>query len=158
MSRFEIIEYYGADILKSETFSYAATQTHHKRTDVASHSINTALVCIALFNILRLFHVHVNLAVLVVAALVHDFGILHRETKFSSRHECLHEHPQCSVRMLDEMYPDMDRRVLGAVESHMYPVVKIRPSSIEGWLLSLADKFAAVTDWFRHYRVGQILN
>lgn len=153
-----IILEYGRHILESEYFAKAGKQTHHIKSDVASHSINTALFCVLVYKLFSLLNIKLNLEVLIVAALAHDIGILGRKEKFSTGHECITEHPVCSVDAIKEIEPDTDKRVCDAISSHMYPLGGNRPNSREGWVLTFADKYAACTDHFRHYKVCDILS
>ena len=89
MNRSELLITYGHRILESNQFANAKDQKHHFRTDVASHSINVALFCIAFYQLLSLFHIKLNLATLIIAALAHDLGIIGRREKFSSNYQCL---------------------------------------------------------------------
>ncbi|MGN0414414.1 MAG: HD domain-containing protein [Agathobacter sp.] len=156
MSRNEILLTYGYRILECDLFADARMQKHHLRTDVASHSINTALFCIAFYKILSFFHIKLNIAMLVVAALAHDLGILGRSQKFSSNFECLKVHPKDSVTVIQGIIPNIDSKICDAIASHMFPLCPIVPNSKEAWLLSIADKCAACTDFFRHYGVPEL--
>lgn len=156
MSRDEILLEYGYRILESDLFIEARRQKHHLRTDVASHSINTALFCIAFYKILDFFHIKLNITLLVVAALAHDLGILGRSQKFSSNYECLKGHPKDSVATIQKLIPDIDTKVCDAIASHMFPLCPVIPNSKEAWLLSIADKCAACTDFFWHYAVPEL--
>lgn len=156
MDKYSILYTYGGDILRSDLFAQAEAQKHHLRSDVASHSINTALVCAALWRFLNYLHIRVNPAILIVAALTHDLGMLDRKAKFHSGWQCLSSHPKDSVEILQAQWPGTDRKVCEAVQSHMFPLYIGVPKSREGWLLTIADKCAALTDWFSHYSVNQI--
>lgn len=157
MDRYEILTMYGNQILQNKLFEAASMQKHHFRTDVASHSINTAFFCIAFYRFLSIFNIRVNLSALIIAALAHDLGILGRKEKFSSGFECITRHPKDSVVTIMEIIPGVDPRICDVISSHMFPLCAEFPHSREAWLLSLADKCAACTDIFKHYRVSQLL-
>jgi len=156
MKKTDLIITYGKEILESPYFIQAKGQTHHLRTDVASHSINTAFFCIAFYNILKRLNIKINIAVLIVAALSHDLGILGRSEKFTRFGECLSTHPSLSVITVREIIPEIDTEVCDAISSHMFPFSRKLPSTNEAWLLSIADKCAAVTDFFFHYSIPEI--
>lgn len=149
----ELIIRYGKDVLESEYFSGAKQQVHHLRSNVASHSVNTAIVCIVLYRFLTVFHIKLNLSTLIITALAHDLGMIGREQKFSSNLEAYREHPRCSAQILQEIRPDIDQQSCEVIASHMYPAGGAVPATKEAWVLCLADKCAACTDWFRHYDV-----
>lgn len=152
-----LLTVYGSDILGSELFEKARLQTHHLTSDVASHSINTALFCILIYNLFRLFNVKLNIKLMVVAALVHDLGILGRYEKFASQKECLREHAGESITTVKRSFPEVDAQVYDVIGSHMYPIGDRVPDSREAWVLTIADKCAACTDFFRHYSVSSIV-
>lgn len=124
MNRSELLITYGHRILESNQFANAKDQKHHFRTDVASHSINVALFCIAFYQLLSLFHIKLNLATLIIAALAHDLGIIGRREKFSSNYQCLKGHPKDSVAAVREIIPEVDIRVCDAISSHMFPCTR----------------------------------
>ena len=154
MSNKSILLKYGGDIIESELFCRGERQKHHFRSNVASHSINTALFCILFYKILSKLHIEINIAVLVVAALAHDLGIIGRDKKFSSNYRCLSGHPKDSVKSLHEIVPDADEKVCDAIQSHMFPLCTSVPNSKEAWILSFSDKCASFTDFFKKYSVG----
>lgn len=156
MNRSELLITYGHRILESNQFANAKDQKHHFRTDVASLSINVALFCIAFYQLLSLFHIKLNLATLIIAALAHDLGIIGRRENFSSNYQCLKGHPKDSVAAVREIIPEVDIRICDAISSHMFPLYPILPTSREAWILTLADKCATCTDLFRHYTVPQV--
>lgn len=151
MSKNELIFLYGKDVLESEYFSDARHQVHHLLSDVASHSVNTAIMCIVLYRILTVFHIRLNLPMLIITALAHDLGMIGREHRYSSNREAYREHPGYSAQILREIRPDIDKDSCEAVASHMYPANAVKPATKEAWILCLADKCAACTDWFCRY-------
>lgn len=155
MTKQELLLTYGGRILCSDYFYEAQHQPHHYRSTVASHSINTALFCITIYNVLRFFHIKLNLPALIIAALAHDLGILGRAEKYSSGYECLSGHPKDSVSVIQSIIPETDPGICDAIATHMFPLCRHIPHSREGWILSIADKFAAATDLFRHYTTAE---
>lgn len=151
MSKNELIILYGKDILESEYFSGAKQQVHHLKSNVASHSVNTAIVCIVLYRVLTVFHIKLNLSMLIITALAHDLGMIGRDQRFSSNMEAYREHPRYSAQILQEIRPDIDKESCDAIASHMYPANEATPATKEAWILCLADKCAACTDWFCRY-------
>lgn len=150
MSKKNLLFQYGRDVLESEYFTVAEQQVHHLRSTVASHSINTALVCIAICCVVNHSRNRLNQPLLITAALAHDLGMVGRDEKYSSNIESYKEHPKESVRTMKTIRPDADRRICDAIETHMYPVTTKKPASREAWALCVADKIAACTDWFCH--------
>ncbi len=141
---------YGKDILESTYFSAAEHQVHHLFSTVASHSVNTALLCLLFVRLLKPFRIRLNLSVLIAAALAHDLGMIDRRQKYASDSESYRIHPDASVQILKLIRPDADQKTCEAIAVHMYPVTTRKPASKEAWALCIADKLAACADWFIH--------
>ena len=55
-----LIKRFGNDILKSEEFEAALTQTHHHRSSVGDHSIMTARAGLTMCNLMKKAGVHID--------------------------------------------------------------------------------------------------
>ncbi len=148
---------YGAEVMQSEEFQAAFYQTHHLRTTVAVHSINVAVISIILCLLLSKLHVMMDLQSVVQAALCHDLGILGREQKYHNSFECCQQHPIDSVAVAQKILSQYDDKTLKIIETHMWPARPGRPRSMEGVVVTLADKYAAVMEGtHRAYRCRHI--
>ncbi len=105
MNRSELLITYGHRILESNQFANAKDQKHHFRTDVASHSINVALFCIAFYQLLSLFHIKLNLATLIIAALAHDLGIIDEGKNFLPITNALRDIQKTLLRRFGRLSP-----------------------------------------------------
>ncbi len=137
---------YGREIMDSEEFQSAFCQIHHMRTTVAEHSINVAVISILLCLVLAKLHCAVDLQAVVQAALCHDLGILGREEKYHSNYQCCRQHPVDSVEVAKRILGDYDDKTLKIIETHMWPARPGRPHSLEGYVVTLADKYAAIRE------------
>lgn len=141
------LELYGEDVLKSEAMKEAFQQTHHQWSTVGEHTVRVAFSSVLICYALKKINVKVNMPAVIIGALCHDLGILGRHEKFSSAKECSREHPRDSVivaRELVEELPDMAEDI---IERHMWPAGQSKaPNSIEGAIVSVADKYSAVKD------------
>lgn len=142
----EILFAYGTDVLKSDEFQEAFYQPHHVVTNVAVHSINVAIVSIVICLLLAKIGIQTNMRDMVRAALCHDLGIMGREKKYKNNRECCMQHPVDSVEVAKKILGDYDDKTLGIIETHMWPVRPGRPKSIEGYVITVADKYAAVME------------
>jgi uncharacterized protein len=101
------------------------------------------LICYAL----RKLNIKANVPAVVIGALCHDLGILGRDKKYSSSKECSKEHPVDSVKVARELVPGLSDKSADIIERHMWPVGESKvPNSIEGVVVSVADKYSAVKD------------
>jgi uncharacterized protein len=101
------------------------------------------MICYAL----RKLNVKLSIPAVVVGALYHDLGILGRSEKFSSAKECSREHPKDSVDVARGIVGEMPDKTEDIIERHMWPAGESEvPNSIEGVVVSVADKYSAVKD------------
>lgn len=141
---------YGAPILKSPIFLRGRTQTHHKISTVAEHTLNVAIASAKLSSFLERRHIKVDRQDVITGALLHDLGIIGREEKFKNNHECGQKHPIDSARTAKELLPDLNANVENIITSHMFPVTPHPPKSREGVIVLLADKYCATAEWVCH--------
>jgi len=138
---------YGNDVLKSEEMKKAFEQTHHQWSTVGEHTFRVAFSSVMICYALRKLNIKVSIPAVVVGALCHDLGILGRNEKFSSAKECSREHPKESVEVAREIVSDMPEGTEDIIERHMWPAGETEaPNSIEGVVVSVADKYSAVKD------------
>ncbi len=138
---------YGSDVLKSEEIKQAFEQTHHQWSTVGEHTVRVAFSSVMICYALRKLNIKVSIPAVVVGALCHDLGILGRSEKFSSAKECSREHPKESVEVAREIVSDMPEGTEDIIERHMWPAGESEaPNSIEGVVVSVADKYSAVKD------------
>ena len=138
---------YGNDVLKSEEMKQAFQQTHHQWSTVGEHTFRVAFSSVMICYALRKLNIKVSIPAVVVGALCHDLGILGRSEKFSSAKECSREHPKDSVEVAREIVGEMPEKAEDIIERHMWPAGESEaPNSIEGVVVSVADKYSAVKD------------
>ena len=146
--RYELdIERYGADVLDSEELQQAFQQTHHTWSTVGEHTLRVAAASLIICYALRKIHVRTDISAVVKGALCHDLGILGRDEKYSSRKECSRQHPADSVSVARKLMEDLPVKSADIIERHMWPAGHSKmPNSLEGVIVSAADKYAAVKD------------
>ena len=141
------IERYGQAVLNSAEMQEAFEQTHHTWSTVGEHTIRVAVLSLAICYALGKIHVHTDIPAVVNGSLCHDLGILGRESKFRSRKECAREHPAESVEIAKKLVKDLPEKSTDIIERHMWPGGHSKaPNSLEGVIVSAADKVAAVED------------
>ena len=138
---------YGNDVLQSEEMKQAFDQTHHQWATVGEHTLRVACSSVMICYALKKLHIKVNIPAVVIGSLCHDLGILGRAEKFSSGKECSREHPKESVAVAKEIVGELPEKTEAIIERHMWPAGQSKaPNSIEGVVVSVADKYSAVKD------------
>ena len=139
---------YGGDIIRTPLFQRGFSQTHHKVSTVADHTLNVTIASARLSRFLEKRNVSVKRGDVIKGALLHDLGIIGREEKYRNNYECGQCHAADSVKAARELFPDLDENVADIIEHHMFPITKTPPKSREGAIVLLADKYCAVAEWF----------
>lgn len=142
---------YGRHILSSEEFKEALSQKHHFRSSVGTHSLRVANAALKMGYLLEHLGISSDKKRLVVGGLSHDLGILHRKDKFSGARDCCARHPVDSLTVAQKLTPDLDQETREAILRHMFPLTIKPPTSLEGVLISLADKYASIKDLISHH-------
>lgn len=138
---------YGGDVLQSEEMKQAFDQTHHRWATVGEHTFRVAFSSLMITYALRKMKINVSIPAVVVGALCHDLGILGRAEKFSSGREMSREHPKESVTVARDIVGELPEKTENIIERHMWPAGDTKaPDSIEGAVVSVADKYSAVKD------------
>ena len=146
---------YGAGILDSEEMGRAFHQTHHTRSTVGEHTLRVAAASLSICYALRKIHVRTDVPSVVKGSLCHDLGILGRQQKYASKRECSRQHPLDSVRVAQTLEPGLSEKSADIIERHMWPGGHSKaPNSLEGVIVSTADKVAAVEDLIRGSKAG----
>ena len=141
------LETYGKEVLESEEMKQAFEQTHHLWSTVGEHTMRVTVTSILICYVLKKLGIKVKLPIVVVGALCHDLGMLGRAEKYESDKECHREHPKESVIVAQEILEDLPEEVKDVIERHMWPMGESKaPNSIEGVIVSVADKYNAVKD------------
>ena len=151
------LERYGSMILHSEEMQQAYRQTHHTRSTVAEHTQRVAEKSLAICYALDKLHIQTDIPAVVAGSLCHDLGILGRDEKYDSDHECYRQHAVDSIEVARKLVEDMPEKTPDIIEHHMWPSLGSEaPKSLEGFIVSAADKAAAVEDFVRGSRTRPV--
>ncbi len=150
------VEEYGKDVLESDEMKQAYEQTHHLWSTVGEHTLRVTMSSVMICYALRKLHIKANVPAVIVGSLCHDLGILGRKDKFSSNKEMSREHPVESVKVARELVEDLSDESADIIERHMWPAGESKvPNSLEGVIVSVADKYTAVKDLVKGSDVKQ---
>jgi uncharacterized protein len=137
------IHTYGQPVLDSEIWQKALRQKHHNYWTVGSHSMSVCVAALRMSYWLEERGIHTDRKRIVRAALCHDLGIIGRDEKYKNNAVCCHRHPIDSIPIAREIYPDIDEETIEDIRWHMWPMCLMPPTNREGFLIILADKYAA---------------
>ena len=122
------LERYGGEILHSDEMERAYRQTHHTRSTVGEHTQRVAEKSLAI-----------------------------RDEKYETNQDCYRQHPSDSVEVARRLMASLPEKTPDIIERHMWPSARSkRPNSLEGVVVSLADKAAAAEDFIRGSRVKPV--
>ena len=97
-------------------------------------------------RLLERFHIDVDEKTVIRSALLHDLGILGRNEKFENNKECCWRHPVESVDVANLILEDLTEKEADSISNHMWPLAGNRPGSLEGMILTVADKYSSMLD------------
>ena len=141
------LQEYGREVLASDEMKQAFNQTHHQWSTVGEHTFRVAFSSVMICYALKKLNIKVSVPAVVIGALCHDLCMLGRSDRYSSDKEAVMEHPKESVAVARELVEDLPEKTEDIIERHMWPLGDSKaPNSIEGAVVSVADKYNAVKD------------
>ena len=144
--RYDLQEY-GREVLASDEIKQAFNQTHHQWSTVGEHTFRVAFSSVMICYALKKLNIKVNVPAVVIGALCHDLGMLGRSDRYASDREAVAEHAKESVTVAREIVSELPEKTEDIIERHMWPLGDSKaPNSIEGAVVSVADKYNAVKD------------
>ena len=153
------VERYGSEVLDSDEMKQAFEQTHHKLATVGEHTLRVTMTSVLICYALRKMKVSVSIPAVVVGALCHDLGMLGRNDKFNSLKESNAGHPKDSVEIAKGLVSELPEKTEDIIERHMWPLGDSKaPNSIEGAIVSAADKYTAVKDLIKGSEITNEVN
>ena len=144
MKILERIEYYKIikDILKSDEFQKRRNFPHHGKITVYDHSLAVSKLSYKIAKILK-----VDYRSAAIGGLLHDF--YEKPWQTNKKKKILEKHGFTHAReaMLNsrKYFPElMNEKIENIILRHMIPLNKIPPKYIEGWIVTLADKYVSL--------------
>ena len=137
---------YAKKALNSKIFQRSFREKHHLYTSVGTHSVEVADCALRLSEFLKRHGKDVDERLVVRAALLHDLGLVGRHQKYHSNWETSRRHPIDSAKIAGHIYPENKAKLDKIIKRHMFPVSLCPPDSIEGAIVSLADKWCSISD------------
>lgn len=147
------ISEYGAEILASPEFRKTFETRHHINSTVGAHTMRVVEESLRICNKLAEKGFKVDKKRLVLSGLCHDLamvGTRQRYGKFLGKFTTAFRHPVDSARIACGI-TEIHKRTGQAISRHMWPLCILPPTSLEGWILTLADKKVAVRELLYMY-------
>ncbi len=138
---YQIIE----PILRNTEFQRRKNFLHHQDS-VYEHSLKVAWVSYKIAKIIQKYR-KVNIRNVVIGGLLHDFYVTpwrdYKAANFFQSHGFVHG--KMAVKNASQFFPDfMNERVIDSIQKHMFPLTVIPPRYLEGWIITMADKYVSL--------------
>lgn len=141
MSNLDKIEYYKIvnKILENEEFKKRKEFSHHGSITVYDHSIAVSKLAYKIAKLTKR-----DYRVAAISGLLHDFYYEPWQGNYKSK-KILEKHGFVHAKEASENskihFPEyMNKKIENTILRHMFPLNKIPPRYIEGWIVNLADK------------------
>jgi uncharacterized protein len=133
-------------ILRNSEFQRRKTFLHHQDS-VYDHSLKVAFTSYKMAKKIENYNIKININNVVVGALLHDFYTKPwRENKnpiFWKKHGFTHG--KIASFNAYQFFPNlMNERVENTIKRHMFPLTIMPPKYIEGWIITMADKYVSL--------------
>ena len=145
MNHLDKVEYYEiiGEILGSEEFQKRKYYKHHGDISVYDHSLAVSKIS---YILAKKFNCDYRSAA--IAGLLHDFYYKpwqenNGKQKFLKKHGFVHA--EQAMNNSYHFYSNyMNDKIANSILRHMFPLNKIPPKYIEGWFVTLADKYVSL--------------
>ena len=137
------------DIVLSETFLNCRNQKQHMKSNVLIHTYHVTFISLKICDFLEWHGFQIDRKRMIKSALCHDLGLCDFKKKYGFKTHFIKawQHPKDSLNMA-RFITSIDEKTAMAITRHMYPLCIMLPGSIEGWVLTTADKLCAVYEAF----------
>lgn len=117
----------------------------HGSTSVYEHSIRVAYYSLSLAERL---HLDRNRQELVRGALLHDYFLYDWHEKDRSHNLHGFRHPFTALRNAEADFK-LSKRERNIILRHMFPLIPLPPSCLEGWIVCMVDKGCSIYEVFK---------
>ncbi len=117
----------------------------HGSTSVYEHSIRVAYYSLSLAERL---HLDRNRQELVRGALLHDYFLYDWHEKDRSHNLHGFRHPFTALRNAETDFK-LSKRERNIILRHMFPLIPLPPSCLEGWIVCMVDKGCSIYEVFK---------
>lgn len=117
----------------------------HGTVSVYAHVLSVALVSLAIADGLSRLGIRVDRPALTRGALLHDYFLYDWHVPDPSHRWHGFTHPFTALKNAREDF-DLTPRECNIIKCHMFPLVPLPPTSLEGWIVCTADKMCALRE------------
>ncbi len=138
---YQIIE----PVLRNTEFQRRKTFLHHQDT-VYEHSLKVAWVSYKIAKAIQKYR-KINMKNVVIGGLLHDFYVTpwrdYQAENFLQLHGFVHG--KIAAKNAFQIFPYlMNERITDSIQKHMFPLTVIPPKYLEGWIITMADKYVSL--------------
>lgn len=117
----------------------------HGSTSVYSHSFRVAYCSLVFADLL---HLQRHQRELIRGALLHDYFLYDWHEKDRSHNLHGFRHPFTALRNADRDFM-LSQRERNIIIRHMFPLIPIPPTCLEGWIVCMVDKGCSIYEIFK---------
>lgn len=128
----------------------------HGDVSVYAHVVSVALASLAMADFLGRLHIRIDRASLTRGALLHDYFLYDWHIPDPSHKWHGFTHPYTALKNAEEDF-DLTEREKNIIVHHMFPLTPFPPTCIEGWIVSMADKYCALRETVRGRMPGHAM-
>lgn len=149
------------EYVSDQTICQMKNYRQHRNINTYDHSVNVAFIGCKIGNIFKLNASSINN--IIIGAMCHDLYLYDWHTgrkRINGLHGIVH--PQIALSIANNHF-DLNERQQNIIRSHMFPMTLLHPPKYkEAWIVTLADKFCAVSEYIGHsffskYQKGRIV-
>ena len=134
------------DLANHPTVQKMKLYRQHYDTNCFDHCYNVAFYSYLICKKLNLDYISVSRA-----GMLHDL-FLYDWRKKQSEHKRFHgfRHPRIALNNASKLF-DLNEKEKDIILKHMWPITIIPPKYIEGYIITLTDKYCALEESYNHY-------
>jgi uncharacterized protein len=147
----EEIHMAGNDILHSDVYLESKHHRHHFRTNVSDHSMRVAVASLKMCRLLEKTGLKIDEREMIRGALLHDYFQYDLHDKSDHRYPhrihffCGLYHPGDACRVASARF-DITPKEADIITHHMWPLTVLPPHTLEGWVITLTDKYVSTIE------------
>ena len=132
-----------SSIVQIDAYQQLKNYTHHYYTTRYQHSLN-----VAWYSYLMCKKMHLNAVSCARGAMMHDFYLYDtHDAKYAKKH--IQTHPSIALKNAQKYFV-LDPVEVDCIIHHMWPRVKGKPRTKEGYIVTIAAKYAASLEVCSH--------
>lgn len=132
------------DIINNKTVLEMKNYKQHFHTDCFTHCYNVSYNC---YKIAKRFNLdYVSIA---RAGMLHDLFLYDWRVKSDRKGLHAFTHGKCACNNASELF-SLNNKEKDMIIKHMWPLTIVPPKSVEGFILTIVDKYCATEEIFNH--------